>query len=112
MTGRPQCLTGRPEIRLCRQRVRIACPAGLSRSVLAERFTDLVGIPPMHYLAKWRMQMATELLSRGSTNVAAVAAEIGYESEAAFSRAFKKMMGVPPSIWRRRVNSDGALASR
>ena len=81
----------------------LAKQVGLSRSVLAERFTDLVGIPPMHYLAKWRMQIASELLSGGNANVATVAAEIGYESEAAFSRAFKKMMGVPPSAWRRRA---------
>ncbi len=79
----------------------LATQVGLSRSVLAERFTDFVGIPPMQYLAKWRMQIASELLSAGNANVAAIAAEIGYESEAAFSRAFKKMMGVPPSAWRR-----------
>ena len=78
---------------------------GLSRSVLAERFADLIGMPPMHYLAKWRMQIASELLSGGNTNVATVAAEIGYQSEAAFSRAFKKMVGVPPSAWRRRVTA-------
>jgi AraC-like DNA-binding protein len=77
--------------------------AGLSRSVLAERFTDLVGMPPMYYLAKWRMQIATGLLSSGSANIATVAAEIGYGSEAAFSRAFKKLVGVPPSEWRRRA---------
>jgi AraC-like DNA-binding protein len=81
----------------------LATQVGQSRSVLAKRFSDLVGIPPMHYLAKWRMQMASELLSAGSANVATIAAEIGYESEAAFSRAFKKMMGVPPSGWRGRV---------
>jgi AraC-like DNA-binding protein len=75
---------------------------GLSRSVLAERFTTLVGIPPMHYLAKWRMQIAAELLIRGNANMANIAAQIGYESEAAFSRAFKKMIGVPPSAWRAR----------
>jgi AraC-like DNA-binding protein len=75
---------------------------GLSRSVLAERFTDLVGIPPMQYLAKWRMQIAAELLSRGSANMANIATQIGYDSEAAFSRAFKKMIGVPPSVWRLR----------
>jgi AraC-like DNA-binding protein len=85
----------------------LAKQAGLSRSVLAERFADLVGIPPMHYLAKWRMQIASELLSSGNANVAIIAAEIGYESEAAFSRAFKKMMGVPPSAWRRRVQPGG-----
>ncbi len=80
----------------------LAKEVGLSRSVLAERFADVVGMPPMTYLANWRMQIATGLLSGGSSNIAAVAAEIGYGSEAAFSRAFKKMMGVPPSVWRRR----------
>jgi len=85
----------------------LAKQVGLSRSVLAERFTDLVGIPPMQYLAKWRMQIASGLLSGGSANVATIANEIGYESEAAFSRAFKKMVGVPPSVWRRRVRPSG-----
>ena len=81
----------------------LAREVGLSRSVLAERFTSLVGIPPMQYLAKWRMQIAAALLSGGRANVATIAAEIGYESEAAFSRAFKKMVGMPPSDWRRRA---------
>ncbi len=85
----------------------LAKQVGLSRSVLAERFTGLVGIPPMQYLAKWRMQIASGLLSGGSANMATVAAEIGYESEAAFSRAFKKMVGAPPSVWRRRARPDG-----
>jgi AraC-like DNA-binding protein len=84
----------------------LARDVGLSRSVLAERFADLVGLPPMHYLAKWRMQIASELLSGGSTNIATVAAETGYGSEAAFSRAFKKMVGVPPSAWRRGLGND------
>jgi AraC-like DNA-binding protein len=78
----------------------LARDVGLSRSVLAERFTDLLGMPPMQYLAKWRMQIASGLLSRGG-NIADVAAETGYGSEAAFSRAFKKLTGVPPSAWRR-----------
>ncbi len=84
----------------------LARDVGLSRSVLAERFADLVGLPPMHYLAKWRMQIASELLSGGSTNIATVAAETGYGSEAAFSRAFKKMVGMPPSAWRRGLGHD------
>ena len=71
--------------------------------MLAERFADLVGMPPMHYLASWRMQIASGLLSSGTANIATVAAEIGYGSEAAFSRAFKKVVGVPPSAWRRRA---------
>lgn len=85
----------------------LAKQVGLSRSVLAERFTDLVGVPPMQYLAKWRMQIASGFLSSGSANIATVAAEIGYGSEAAFSRAFKKMVGVPPSAWRRRLENGG-----
>ena len=85
----------------------LAMQVGVSRSVLAERFTDIVGIPPMQYLAKWRMQIASGMLSGGSANLATVAAETGYKSEAAFSRAFKKMVGVPPSAWRRRVRPKG-----
>jgi AraC-like DNA-binding protein len=81
----------------------LAREAGLSRSVLAERFTDLVGMPPMHYLAKWRMQIASGLLRSGNAHIASIAADIGYASEAAFSRAFKKMIGAPPSVWRRRA---------
>ena len=79
----------------------LAKQSGLSRSVLAERFAQVVGIPPMHYLAKWRMQLAAELLTTGNASVANIAADIGYDSEASFSRAFKKMIGVPPSAWRR-----------
>jgi AraC-like DNA-binding protein len=88
----------------------LARQVGVSRSVLYERFTELVGVPPMQYLAKWRMQIASGLLSGGRANVATVAAEIGYASEAAFSRAFKKMVGVPPSAWRRRSGGDGYAA--
>lgn len=80
----------------------LAKDVGLSRSVLAERFAALVGMPPMQYLAKWRMQIAAGLLSHGNTTMAAIAAEVGYGSEAAFSRAFKKIVGTPPSAWRRR----------
>ena len=78
----------------------LARQCGTSRTVMAERFVQFVGVPPMHYLAKWRMQIASEMLSRHHSNMATIAAEIGYESEAAFSRAFKKMMGVAPSAWR------------
>jgi len=82
----------------------LARQAGLSRSALAERFTALVGVPPMQYLAKWRMQIAAGLLSNAGANMATVAVETGYASEAAFSRAFKKMVGMPPSAWRRRLS--------
>ena len=89
----------------------LAKDVGLSRSVLAERFAGLVGMPPMYYLAKWRMQIASGLLSGDNTNIATVAAEVGYGSEAAFSRAFKKMVGVPPSAWRRRLDDDRSRRS-
>jgi AraC-like DNA-binding protein len=81
--------------------VELAREAGTSRSVLAERFANLIGIPPIHYLAKWRMPIASELLRSGKTSLARIAVEVGYESEASFSRAFKKMVGVSPSAWRR-----------
>jgi AraC-like DNA-binding protein len=80
----------------------LARSVGLSRSVLAERFATLVGMPPMHYLARWRMQIAAGLLTQG-INIATVAADVGYGSEAAFSRAFKKLVGMSPSDWRRRA---------
>src|SRR6185437_3880531 len=84
---------------------------GLSRSVLAERFSDLLGMPPMQYLAMWRMQLAAKMLSEGSANIASIADRIGYESEAAFSRAFKKLVGVAPSAWRRRSTVSSQLQS-
>jgi AraC-like DNA-binding protein len=80
----------------------LAKQTGLSRSVFADRFTALVGVSPIQYLAKWRMQLASGLLSGGRAKIANVAAEVGYASEAAFSRAFKKMVGLSPSGWRNR----------
>jgi AraC-like DNA-binding protein len=79
----------------------LARAAGLSRSALAERFTHLIGLPPMQYLLRWRMQVAASALARGS-KIAGVAVEVGYESEAAFSRAFKKLVGHSPAAWRER----------
>jgi AraC-like DNA-binding protein len=81
---------------------RLARDVGLSRSVLAERFTDLVGHPPMQYLTHWRIQMAARRLAESGAKVATVALEVGYESEAAFSRAFKRIAGVSPATWRTR----------
>lgn len=72
-----------------------------SRTVLVERFTHLVGIPPMQYLTLWRLQLAAEKLSRGSAKVASIGTDVGYESEAAFSRAFKRATGQSPAGWRR-----------
>jgi len=76
--------------------------AGLSRSALAERFTALVGESPIQYLGRWRMQVAAGLLATTCDGLAGIAARVGYSSEAAFNRAFKKVVGVPPATWRRR----------
>jgi AraC-like DNA-binding protein len=74
---------------------------GLSRSALADRFVRLLGVPPMQYLANWRMQVATQKLRDTGASIAQVAEIVGYESEAAFSRAFKKAIGTAPATWRR-----------
>jgi len=79
----------------------LATQVGMSRSVFAERFTALVGEAPMHYLAMWRMHVAAQRLRDGPDNVAQVAFAVGYDSEAAFSRAFKRQFGESPGAWRR-----------
>jgi AraC-like DNA-binding protein len=89
----------------------LAKNVGVSRSSLAERFTSFVGTPPMQYLQKWRLQIAASKLSDGVSSIAAIGAEIGYESEAAFSRAFKKAVGMPPAEWRNKRTSAGVSAT-
>jgi AraC-like DNA-binding protein len=79
----------------------LAREVGASRSVLAERFTHFVGQSPMQYLGRWRMALATNRLRRSSLNIASIAEEVGYETDAAFSRAFRREFGVPPASWRR-----------
>jgi AraC-like DNA-binding protein len=78
---------------------------GLSRSALHERFLGIIGQPPMQYLASWRMQVAATLLRNPRTTVTSVAHEVGYESEAAFARAFKRLVGQSPGAWRRQATS-------
>ncbi|TXG78423.1 MAG: AraC family transcriptional regulator, partial [Rhodocyclaceae bacterium] len=68
---------------------------------LHERFAELVGQPPMQYLANWRMQRGASLLRETNATVATIALEVGYDSEAAFARAFKRLVGLPPAAWRR-----------
>jgi AraC-like DNA-binding protein len=79
----------------------LSSQVGLSRSALHERFVSLIGLPPMQYLANWRMQLASRLLLEGRSTVATVAVDVGYDSEAAFARAFKRLVGMPPAAWRR-----------
>jgi len=80
---------------------RLSEDIGLSRSSLHERFMQLIGQPPMQYLTNWRMQLASGLLRDTSAKVMEVAQDVGYESEAAFSRAFKRVSGLSPGAWRK-----------
>ncbi|WP_395709703.1 AraC family transcriptional regulator [Reyranella sp.] len=78
----------------------LAHEASMSRSAFNEKFTALVGLPPIRYLTQWRLQMAQEKLRRGELSIGQIAHAIGYESEAAFNRAFKRAFGKPPARWR------------
>jgi AraC-like DNA-binding protein len=91
----------------------LAREVALSRSALAERFSALVGEPPMQYLMRWRLALAAQALRSGGDAVARVAESSGYESEAAFNRAFKREFGMPPAAWRRerKQNPDGVASS-
>ena len=79
----------------------LAREVALSRSVLAERFVELVGEAPMRYLANWRMQLAKQMMRDGARNIQGVASRVGYDSEAAFNRAFERATGSPPAAWRK-----------
>jgi AraC-like DNA-binding protein len=80
----------------------IAREAGVSRTVLAERFVNLLGDPPMRYCSRWRMRQAANMLRDGNCNNASIAHAVGFSSEAAFARAFKREFDQPPSTWKRR----------
>jgi len=79
----------------------LARASGASRTVLADRFTQLMGESPLAYLARWRLQLAARRLLTTDRRVLQVAADVGYESEAAFNRAFKREFGMPPARYRR-----------
>jgi transcriptional regulator GlxA family with amidase domain len=84
----------------------LAKEVGTSRSVLAARFRHYLGEPPMSYLTRWRLMLATRLLTTSNASVAEVAMEVGYESEPAFNRAFKREFGVPPARFRTEKKSE------
>ena len=91
---------------------RLAAEVGISRSALMARFTRFLSDSPMAYLTGWRLRLAAEALTSSSKGVADIAAAVGYESEAAFNRAFKRVLGVPPARYRRQsrnsANSPGS----
>jgi len=89
----------------------LARQTGVSRSVLAERFRHFLGEPPMSYLTRWRMQLGAGALKSSSRSVAEIAEEAGYESEAAFNRAFKREFGVPPARYRAEARSRQAKSA-
>jgi AraC-like DNA-binding protein len=85
----------------------LASAVGMSRSAFAARFTELVGEPAMHYLSRWKMHAALTWLKESNAPLSQLASKLGYESEAAFSRAFKRLMGVSPGAARRQAASVG-----
>jgi AraC-like DNA-binding protein len=90
----------------------LADAVNLSRSAFAERFTSLIGQPPMRYLTNWRMQLAAHKLRENRGAIAQIAFDVGYESEAAFTRAFRREMGAPPATWRKQAAPADQTESR
>ncbi len=89
----------------------LAREVGLSRSAFAERFTRVMGAPPMHYLGTRRLEAAARRLQDSGDAIARIAFEVGYESEAAFNRAFKRHFGLPPAAWRRQRRDSPAAST-
>ena len=88
----------------------LAKEAGLSRTVLAERFRHYLNEPPMAYLTRWRLQLGAQMLTSTSHSVSQIAAEVGYESEAAFNRAFKREFTIPPARFRNQSRSSSTTS--
>jgi AraC-like DNA-binding protein len=88
----------------------LASEVNMSRSAFADRFTAVIGEPPMTYLAGWRMQVARQMLLETNRTVAQIAYDVGYGSEAAFTRAFRRAGGAPPAVWRRQASAQTPLA--
>lgn len=90
----------------------LARAAGTSRSVLAERFMQLVGTSPMQYLIQWRMLLAANLLRRSNASLTQIAGDVGYQTDTAFIRAFRREYGTPPAAWRRQRAEGGVGVGR
>src|SRR4051812_2001460 len=90
----------------------LAQEAGVSRTVLGERFGELLGEPPMRYCARWRMRVAANMLRDGKENTANIAYSVGFNSEAAFNRAFKREYGEPPATWRRKTEEQAQAVTK
>jgi AraC-like DNA-binding protein len=86
----------------------LAKEAAMSRAALAKRFVELVGQSPIQYLTGWRMHLARDLLRESSLGIAEIAGRVGYDSEAAFNRAFRRLVGSPPATWRQVRTSSQA----
>jgi len=87
----------------------LAREAGVSKTVLRDRFVQVLGDPPMRYCTRWRMRIAAHMLREGRENTANIAYSVGFSSEASFNRAFKREFGLPPSTWKRKLNAEFAL---
>ena len=87
-----------------------AADGTLTSNAFAGRFAELVGEPPLHYLTRWRMQKAAALLRDGQATLADIADRVGYESEAAFSKAFKRWVGTAPGAYRRAAKNGAATS--
>ena len=97
-----KCLTllhGRPAVGWTLEK--LAGEVNASRSIVAERFHRVIGVPPMKYLSQWRLQLAARLLRDHQDKILSIALSVGYESETSFSRAFRRAMGVSPGVFRR-----------
>jgi len=87
----------------------LAREAGMSRSAFAARFGDSVGLSPLDYVTRWRMFRAGGMLRRGDRSIAEVAVRVGYENESAFAKAFKRVTGVTPGVYRKEGGEIGFL---
>jgi AraC-like DNA-binding protein len=85
----------------------LARETAVSRSTLAQRFADLIGESPMRYLAQWRIHLAKQLLHQTALSMGEIARRVGYESEVAFSHAFRRLVGQPPATWRGQSGATG-----